>query len=262
MRPELSQVFLLDRDVIENIASALPLHGKTVLEIGAGEGVLTKALSKKVGVRGKVVALEIDRSLSEKIGKSLAGAKNVEVNFVDALDFNYTPYKTIFGNLPYHISSKILFRILESPFEKAVLCLQKEFALRLVAKPGEDDYSRLSVMAQNLCDVKVLFEIPRFSFVPMPEVDSAVVLLEANKKHELNGFLIALVFQHKNQNIRKALMHSRHSLGMGKKSLALMLKDLPFSEKCAKGLSLEDFSKLGEWFEKTFSSGAKSRKRR
>lgn len=252
MRSSLSQVFLLDRRAISKIASSIPLRGKTVLEIGAGEGVLTAALSDKVGLKGRVVALEIDRSLSGKLEKRLEGRKNVEVNFVDALKFDFGAFKTIFGNLPYHISSRILFKILESDFSTAVLCLQKEFAERLAAEPGGAEYSRLSVAAQNNCFVRVLFGIPRFSFVPIPKVDSAVVLLEAKPQKErakLDELLVACLFQHKNQSIRKALLHSRGVWGLDKKTVLRECKGMPFGEKRARQLSIGELALLSEWFE-------------
>lgn len=254
VRSSLSQVFLFDRSAINQIASAIPISGKTVLEIGAGEGVLTAALAKKAGAKGRVVALEIDRSLAPKMEKRLAGLKNVEVNFVDAVKFDFGGFKTIFGNLPYHLSSKILFKIIESNFSKAVVCLQKEFAARLVAKPGGKEYSRLSVSAQNACNIALLFEIPRFSFVPIPSVDSAVVLLEAKPARErrsLNHALVSALFQHKNQSIRKALLHSRKALGLDKNLLLSSCESMPFKERRARQLSLDEFALLSEWFERT-----------
>jgi len=252
VRKSLSQVFLFDRTALKRIASSVPLRGKTVLEIGAGEGVLTELLAARVGAKGRIVALEIDRSLAEKMEKHLKGLKNVEVNFVDALKFDFGGFKIIFGNLPYHISSRILFKIIESRFSTAVLCLQKEFAERLVAKPGEKEYSRLSVMSQNSCEIKILFEIPRFSFIPIPKVDSAVVLLEAKGEEgrvRLNEALIGALFQHKNQSIHKALFHSRRQFGLDKKRLVLLCEKMPFKDKRARQLGLKELSVLSEWFD-------------
>ncbi|NYZ78215.1 ribosomal RNA small subunit methyltransferase A, partial [Candidatus Micrarchaeota archaeon] len=166
---ELSQIFLVDREFIEKTADALPLKNKTVLEIGAGTGILTQALARRAK---RVIALEIDSRLREQLLKRVKEFNNVEVNFVDARKFNFAGFKTVFGNLPYHASTPLLFKILESGFEEAVLCLQKEFAERLVARPGSRDWSRLSVAAQANADVKILFEIPRFAFTPVPKVDS------------------------------------------------------------------------------------------
>ncbi|MFH1056401.1 MAG: 16S rRNA (adenine(1518)-N(6)/adenine(1519)-N(6))-dimethyltransferase RsmA [Candidatus Micrarchaeota archaeon] len=250
LKKGLSQVFLLDREAIEKIASSISIRGKTVLEIGAGEGILTRALAEKTGPKGRVVALEIDSSLAPKLKERLKGLKNVEVNFADALDFDFSGFKIIFGNLPYHLSSKLLFKILHGNFSTAVLCLQKEFAYRLLAKPGEREYSRLSVMSQNSADVKMLFEIPRFSFVPMPDVDSAVVLLESNKKFSLNHNLVSALFQHKNQSVRKSFLHSRGQFGLGKEEASELCKIIPFSSTRVKNLGLEELSGISEWFER------------
>lgn len=257
-RRGLSQVFLLDRDSIKRIASAVPIRGKTVLEIGAGEGILTAALAGKVGSRGRVIALELDRSLAPKLSSRLEGMKNVEVNFCDALEFDFRGFKTIFGNLPYHISSKILFKILESNFDCAVLCLQKEFAERLVALPGGSEYSRLSVMAQNAAEVEILFGIPRFCFVPIPKVDSAVVLLKSKslgKRVKLDPLLVNMLFQHRNQSAKKAFMHSRQALGIGKKQAVLLSEGLPFKEKRVRELTLEALQTQSAWLEKKKDAG-------
>ena len=249
MNKRLSQVFLFDRDAIDNIAAAAPIKGKTVLEIGTGEAVLTMALSKQVGSKGKVVSLEIDKTLAPKIKENLKGFKNVEVNFIDALKFDFSGFKIIFGNIPYHISSQILFKILETPFEKAVLCLQKEFAHRLVAQPGSRDYARLSVMAQNSADVKLLFEIPRYSFVPIPKVDSAIVLLEKKKGFDLNPLLVNALFQHKNQKVKKALFHSRRMLALEKEDAKKMVEAMKFAETRVKDLTLQELEVLTREFE-------------
>jgi len=187
-----------------------------VLEIGAGTGVLTNALARRAK---RVIALEIDSRLREQLLKRVKEFKNVEVNFVDAREFNFAGFKTIFGNLPYHASTPLLFKILESGFEEAVLCLQKEFAERLVAQPGSRDWSRLSVFVQANADVKMLFEVPRFAFTPVPRVDSAVVLLKKNKKFKLDAKLVNALFQHKNQSVKNALLHSKRALGASEKRL-------------------------------------------
>ena len=246
----LSQVFLLDRDAISKIASAIPVRGKTVLEIGAGEGVLTKQLASEVGPKGKVVALEVDRSLAPKLNANLKGVKNVEVNFADALKFDLSGFKIIFGNLPYHISSPLLFKILDSDFSKSVLCLQKEFAERLLAKPGSGEYSRLSVMAQNAADAKILFEIPRFSFVPIPEVDSTVVLLEARKKRVLDEKLVNALFQHKNQSVKKALLHSRRLFGLSKEKAKILAGNFPLSKEKVRNLAIAELEALSKDFKR------------
>lgn len=239
-------MFLCDREAVARIADAVPLEGKTVLEIGAGEGILTKALSEKAG---RVIAIEIDKSLKPKLDERLRGCRNVEVNFVDALSFQFRGFKTIFGNLPYHLSSRLLFKILDSGFDEAVLCLQKEFAERLSAAPGSRDYSRLSVMFQANAEAKTLFGIPRYSFAPMPKTDSLVVLIRRKKNPvHLNPDFVNALFQHKNQTVRNALRHSRKALRKSEAELVGFADSLRFKEKKVRCLSLDEIKKAGDAF--------------
>ncbi len=239
----LSQVFLVDRDYVKRIANSLALRGKTVLEIGAGTGVLTHELCKHAK---RVIAIEVDRRLEPNLLARLSDCKNVEVNFVDALDFPLRGYKTIYGNLPYHLSSAILFKILDSDFDDAVLCLQKEFAVRLAALPASSDYSRLTVFTQAACEVKILFDIPRFAFTPIPSVDSTVVHLHKRVQPvKLNHALVTALFQHKNQSVKNALKHSRTTLGKSVVELITSL-DSVLAGKKVRMLSLEELKKISE----------------
>lgn len=244
-KPYLSQVFLLDREVIENLANAIPLEGKTVLEIGAGEGILTQALAKKAK---KVIAVEIDRDLLPKLKHNLAGVKNVELNFVDARELDFAPFKTIFGALPYHIATPLLVKMIESKADDIVVVVQKEFGLRLAAKPDSKEYSRLSILAQNNCDVNILFEVSRYSFLPAPEVDSIAVHLHRNKKFDLNEQLVSMLFQHKNQTVRNALVHSHKALGLEKAEVKLRIGKSVLAGKKVLELTLEDLNSLSKTF--------------
>ena len=245
----LSQVFLRDENVLEKIARAIPLKGKTVLEIGAGTGVLTSELAKRCV---KVKAIEIDRGLAPALEKNLAGQENVEIVFGNALKTSFKGFKTVFGNLPYHIASPLLFKILESHFDEAVLLLQYEFALRLVAKGGSSDWSRLSVMTQARSRTKILFKVSRHCFRPVPKTDSAVVLLKRRKKPvELNADLVNVLFQHKNQTVRNALLHSRKFLGKNEGEIKDFVDSLEAKTRSrrVRRLSLQDLKKISEKWE-------------
>lgn len=238
----LSQVFLNDARVVEEIASAVPLEGKTVLEIGAGTGVLTKALARKAG---RVVAIEVDESLKLELEENLRSIKNVELVFEDALEFDFVGFKTIFGNLPHHISSPLLFKILESGFEEAVLCFQKEFGERVVAQPGSREWSRLSVMTQAACEPKLLFLIPRRAFKPVPKTDSIVVYLRKKVKPiALNAILVNALFQHKNQSVKNALLHSTRFLKKTRGEVKEFIEALELSDKKVRELRLEELQKI------------------
>jgi 16S rRNA (adenine1518-N6/adenine1519-N6)-dimethyltransferase len=109
----------------------------------------------------------------------------------------------IFGNLPYYISSKILFKLYEWNFSYAVLMFQKEFVEKMIAKPGTHQYSRLSVNAQNCYDIKKVFCVSPRSFKPMPKVDSCVVMIKKKPKElDDSDHLIQKLFSQKNKKIK------------------------------------------------------------
>lgn len=250
-KKRLGQHLLTNSVVLEKIASLIPLEGETVLEIGAGKGGLTQFLARKAK---KVVALEIDSRFVSFLKERFSREKNVEIISADALEFDFTSFKIFFGNLPYNISSPLLFKVFETNFSKAVFCLQKEFAERLVAQPGSKEYSRLSVMAQNEADIIIAMNVPSRDFFPKPRVDSSIVLFSRNKKFFLNPLLVNALFQHKNQSIRNSLIHSSSLLGFSKKELNDFAESLSFSKKKVKLLSLEEFSLLSNEFQR-FSKG-------
>ncbi|HLC47614.1 MAG TPA: 16S rRNA (adenine(1518)-N(6)/adenine(1519)-N(6))-dimethyltransferase RsmA [Candidatus Norongarragalinales archaeon] len=276
-KKKLSQVFLNDYSAVAEIFDNLDLKGKAVLEIGAGTGAITKKLAR---MAKKVIALEIDAQACEILRDSLAAQKNVEILNADALQASLN-YPVIIGFLPYHISSPLLFKILASNFKEAIICVQKEFAERMVAMPGTRDYSRLSVMAQSKADITYLATVPKEAFSPIPKVDSALAYLVKNPKFALSEPLVTALFQHKNQRIRKALMHSGKALGLSKERIGeflLMAGQNPpkspnpsgpdlsptknpkqtasLTEKRVRTLTLEELSALSLQFERFISSAA------
>jgi len=167
----IGQNFLVNDKIAERQIEYASLSSKdTVLEIGAGYGVLTKRIARKAG---RVIAVEVDRSLAG----SLEGIPNTEIICNDILDvdFGALEFNKVISNLPYQISSPVTFKLLKSNFELGILMYQKEFADRLVAKPGDGGYSRLSVMASYTADWDVLEIIPPSAFRPRPRVNSAIV---------------------------------------------------------------------------------------
>jgi 16S rRNA (adenine1518-N6/adenine1519-N6)-dimethyltransferase len=169
-RHALGQHLLVDKRVAERQAGYAGLtEADTVLEIGPGKGILTRALAARAG---KVVAIEKDESFIPSLS-NLPG--NVEVIIADALVYPLPRFDKVVSNLPYVISSPITFRLLESDFRLAILMYQMEFAQRMVARPGTEHYSRLSVSAQHRAECKIEFKVSRAAFYPQPKVDSAVV---------------------------------------------------------------------------------------
>lgn len=185
------QNFLVDASVTGRMASTLRDDG-VVIEVGPGIGSLTEELAKRAK---HVRSYEIDERLIPVLENTLKDYDNVEIVLQDILgtDINkelqplVDKYKHIefAANLPYYITTPVLFKLFESsiPFEKIVVMIQKEVADRFSAKPGTKEYGALSVESQYLYDVKKLFNVPRTSFNPSPNVDSAVISFT---KHEKN----------------------------------------------------------------------------
>ncbi len=179
-KKSLGQNFLINAGVLEKIVSAAELEkDDTVLEIGPGTGNLTKLLSEKAG---RVVAIEKDRRFIEELKEKFKNT-NVEIVEGDILKFQPRDYVlldnkyTLVGNIPYYITSHLLRTIFEEwPKPKLiVLTLQKEVALRIVAKPP--DMNLLALSVQLYSDAKIISYVSKGSFRPMPKVDSAIIRL-------------------------------------------------------------------------------------
>ena len=185
------QNFLVDASVTGRMASTLR-DDSVVIEVGPGIGSLTEELAKRAK---HVRSYEIDERLIPVLEDTLKDYDNVEIVLQDILETDINKelqplvdkYKHIefAANLPYYITTPVLFKLFESsiPFEKIVVMIQKEVADRFSAKPGTKEYGALSVESQYLYDVKKLFNVPRTSFNPAPNVDSAVISFT---KHEKN----------------------------------------------------------------------------
>lgn len=181
-RKKLGQHFLVSKRALESIAEAVdPRQGEVVYEIGAGLGALTAALAERGAY---VVAIEVDGRLVEALRSSFRGCPLVEVLHGDALSLPLPRASRVVGNVPYSISSKLIVKLLrEQEYELAVLTLQREFALRLVAKTGTSDYGRLSVIAQLYASIEIAGSVSRKAFYPEPEVDSLIVKLKPRREY-------------------------------------------------------------------------------
>ena len=179
----LGQHFLHEQAYIERIVDAVaPRPGDRLIEIGPGQGALTLPLLKR---HGALTVIEFDRDLIAPLTRAASGAGTLEVIHRDVLEVDFTalagdgPPLRVVGNLPYNISSPILFHMLDHSAAIADMhfMLQKEVVERMAAGPGSKAYGRLSVMLQASCLVMPLFEVPPEAFRPPPKVDSAVVRL-------------------------------------------------------------------------------------
>ncbi|PQJ83444.1 16S rRNA (adenine(1518)-N(6)/adenine(1519)-N(6))-dimethyltransferase RsmA [Aliivibrio sifiae] len=177
------QNFLNDPYVIDGIVSAInPLSGQNLVEIGPGLGAITEPVGREVD---KFTVVELDRDLAARLRTHPELGSKLTIHEGDAMRFDFTQLiqegnkLRIFGNLPYNISTPLMFHLFE--FHKDIqdmhFMLQKEVVNRLAAGPGTKAYGRLTVMAQYYCKVMPVLEVPPTAFVPPPKVDSAVVRL-------------------------------------------------------------------------------------
>lgn len=221
-----SQHYLVNSSILDWIIQKADLSiSDTVLDIGAGIGTLTIPLSEEVE---KVVAIERDPHIADVLRERLKNEKitNVDVLEGDATRLKLPTFNKVVSNLPYQISSPITFRLLEYDFEFAILMYQLEFAERMVAKPGDSKYSRLSVMINLKANVEKLFTVPKGAFIPRPRVSSAVVKLKPKKDVYLDEFFFKItraLFQHKRKKAKKALLDSYHEWAPDKKVAREML---------------------------------------
>lgn len=177
-RKRLGQHFLVDQRVLTRIADALaPTPADTVIEIGPGRGALTDLLAARAG---RVIAIELDRDLVPYLRARYARAGNVEVIERDVLDARLGdlaggPY-LVAGNVPYYITTPILFHALEPPRpERAVYLVQWEVAERVAATPGSRIYGALSVNVQGFAHAEIVGRVPPGAFRPPPSIDSAIL---------------------------------------------------------------------------------------
>jgi len=176
-RKRFGQHFLTDRHYLERIAAAIDAQGTdSMVEIGPGTGALTAALLPALA---KLHAVEIDRDLAAELRRRFP-AERLVVHEADALDFDFSvlpaPLRVV-GNLPYNVSTPILFRMaaIAERLRDCVFMLQQEVVDRMVARAGTPEYGRLSVMLQYRFAMARLLRVPPGAFTPPPKVDSAVV---------------------------------------------------------------------------------------
>jgi 16S rRNA (adenine1518-N6/adenine1519-N6)-dimethyltransferase len=184
----LGQHFLIRGATLERIAAAVcPQAEPLVIEIGPGKGALTERLLRRAE---RVVAIELDSALVERLSQKFAGDARLSVVHADVLDIDLAQWgpSAVAGNLPYYITSPILERVAAAAhaIRRGVFLVQKEVARRIAAGPGHRDYGYLSVHMQLIFAVEYLQDVPPRAFEPPPRVDSAVIRLTP---HDLAGSL-------------------------------------------------------------------------
>ncbi|MFA4983122.1 MAG: 16S rRNA (adenine(1518)-N(6)/adenine(1519)-N(6))-dimethyltransferase RsmA [Candidatus Micrarchaeia archaeon] len=232
MRAKLGQNFLTDESVLDFEAESADVSGKSVLEIGAGDGRLTRRLLRHKA--GHITAVEVDPKLAKLL--RMAFHYRVSVLEADILSFDESRrFNCIVGNIPYYITSPILLKLSRMDFGKAVLCVQKEVAERMVAPAGSRNYGRLSVFCQLAFAIEPLAIVPREAFTPKPKVDSAVISISKTGLSLSSGedSAIGAIFSHKKKSLRNAVVDSRKALfgGLDKQAALSIAQSLKYSER-------------------------------
>lgn len=247
----LGQNFLIDPNIVRKIIALAELSPTdSVLEIGPGRGILTEALCRSAG---HVTAIEVDPRLHAYVTERQSRFQNLTLVLGDAMTYpiEHLPIGTIVvANLPYYLSTPLLFRLLEQAHRvpRLVLMLQNEVADRLVAKSGSSVYGVLSVMAQYSADITKAFKVSPQCFRPRPDVDSAVVLLRTTNRMEQTregrdqfATFVRAAFAHR----RKTLVNSLKNQGYDSKHVEAALAVLHFPPSIrAEILSLDEFVAL------------------
>ena len=212
-RKRFSQNFLIDRHYTERIVGTIaPLPHDAVVEIGPGRGALTRPLLERLAT---MTAIEIDRDLAAALREEFQ-PERLRLIVADALTVDLASLGTnlrVVGNLPYHVSSPLLFHCArhEHAISDLHFMLQAEVVERMAARPGTPEYGRLSVMLQSVFDIEKLFRVPGGAFNPVPLVDSAVVRLRPlaikPKLHDAGLFetVVAAAFGQRRKTLRNAL---------------------------------------------------------
>lgn len=207
MRRKLGQHFLIDEKILDRMVQyGEVVENDIVLDVGAGRGELTVKLAEKAG---KVIAVELDRELANEARKRLKDYDNVELLVGDILKLKPSGFNKVVSNPPYSISTKLLEWLIDEGVERIVLTLQKEFASKLMAKPGSMKYLYISFLSNLFYDSSIVEFIPRNLFRPMPKVDSVIVLMKRKKNvrepdEEVKKF-IKFLFTRRRQGLRHIL---------------------------------------------------------
>jgi 16S rRNA (adenine1518-N6/adenine1519-N6)-dimethyltransferase len=215
------QNFLVDDHIIDRIiASIRPARDDIVVEIGPGLGALTRPLCAQLD---RLDVIELDRDLVQRLEHARYTGCTLNIHNADALDFDFTALHAqtgceqklrIVGNLPYNISTPLLFHLIEhrGAIGDMHFMLQKEVVERIAAQPGTHNYGRLSVMVQFYCNVAPLFAVPSTAFKPAPKVESAIIRLVPalfpggeSVDHALLETLVRKAFSQRRKTLRNIL---------------------------------------------------------
>lgn len=256
----LGQNFITDSNLLDAIVADSGINvDDTVVEIGTGAGTLTRAIAK---VAKKVYSFEVDKNLQPVLALSLQGVDNAEVVFRDVLKMKDDELRSIVGdkfkvvaNLPYYITTPLAMRFIESSLDvrSITIMVQKEVALRFVAKPNTADYSAITLAIEMAGDAKITRNVSRNMFFPAPNVDSAVVRIDIDRA-KLDGENVALL----HKLVRSSFAMRRKTLAnnlsvafqIDKQEAGKLIEEAGFSPMVrGEALSLDDYKKLTKTLE-------------
>ena len=251
MSKKLGQNFLIKRGIVDEIVHAAELTvGEPVLEVGPGIGTLTQGLAQS---GADVTAIELDRRLLEVLDTTLASYDNVRIIHGDVLKLdvptimNHKPFKVV-ANLPYYITTPIIMSLLESklPIERLVVMVQKEVALRMVAKPGTKDYGALSVAVQYYTEPDIVLDVPPKSFLPAPAVTSSVIRCVLRDKPPVDVIDEKLFFRVVKAGFaqrRKTFSNTMRTTGLSKEQIDdILVKANIDGQRRGETFSLQEFA--------------------
>lgn len=243
LKKRLGQHMMVSRKWLRVIADLLEIGDcDEVVELGAGTGNLSEELFLRKPRR--LILVEKDAELVKVLRSRFKGREGVEIVRGDIRDFLPISTDKIASNPPYYLSSQILLGLARSKFRRAVLTFQKEFAERLIAEPGTENYGSLSVIASLLLNVRLVATIGRSAFSPPPAVDSAVILMEP-KEDELRDHILRyckLIFSRRKRELKNVL----------KPLLGNRVSSLPYSSIRPYHLTPEQVREVIAWLREEF----------
>ncbi len=249
-KKHLSQNFLFDPSILGRIADVSGVGPEdTVVEIGPGPGSLTRVLAERAA---RLIAIELDRDLYPKLVAEFSGIPHVEIVHGDALKYPFEnisgPFRVV-ANIPYHITTPIIFKLLEhrDRLRSMTLTVQKEVARRVAAGPGSKDYGVLSLMVQYYGVPKLEFTIPRGAFRPVPKVDSACLHVNIRQSPAVKVADEALLFRVIKTTFsmrRKTLLNSLKAVSPDARNVLDAVGIDPGLRP--ERLSLEDFARIAD----------------
>lgn len=249
-KKSLGQHFMVDHSIFQFLTNYGSLNSAdVVLDIGAGLGFLTCFLADKCK---SVFAVESDARLVNVLREQIKDFSNVKVVHGDILEVELPQFNKVISIPPYHISSSLLMWLFNKHFDCAVLILQKEFANRLSAFVGSEDYSWLTVVTYYHAETEILDDVPKWMFYPQPEVDSVIVRLKPKKpqpftlKNEVFfRRLTQTLFTHRNRKVRNAVLPFVKGVrGVKVEDAIKKIENFHFYNKRVRELPPEDFGAL------------------